>query len=543
MQTAPQSDSPVSNDPNGRICQASLKFRLVETCVGGSAAERKLRRSLHPSLEGSRSPSFDPLPKRLPTILLTSYMRGASQGRNLGSCGYSYDFVVRAFAPLLNKCGKLVEVCNPEKRLEREVQLARRGGCEPIHVSFRAFQDVCLSVSAPNVVIPAWEFPDVPDHQFDGNPRNDWVRMANQCSLVIVGGPFTANSLIRAGIQTPIRVVQVPNPPEYFELSAWHPERRTGLESRAYVFPHNSSPSPDIMPVEQPKPSSVRFAAHRPKALSCRRSREIYKRYLRPWLPVRVDRAVTAAHKAWRAPCPVYTPCSRVDLSGIVYTSVFAPADDRKNWQDLLAGFLLALRDEEDATLLLKLVAKDSFATQVVLSYYRQLDLHHRCKLIVLDDFLTEDQMLALARASTYYITTTRAEGNCLPLMNYLAAGRPGISPSHTAIGDYFDNDVGYVVESHPEPAAWPQDSQSRCRTTWHRLVFPSLVTQIRRSYRVAKYNRAAYEAQASRARARMLEWASRETVWSRLRSALSVAAPAPQHYVGDLEVAYRRAA
>ena len=50
--------------------------------------------------------------------------------------------------------------------------------------------------------------------------------------------------------------------------------------------------------------------------------------------------------------------------------------------------------------------------------------------------------------------------------MNYLAAGRPGISPSHTAIADYFDSEVGLVVESHPEPWPWPQDSRLRWRST-----------------------------------------------------------------------------
>ena len=66
----------------------------------------------------------------------------------------------------------------------------------PVDVAFRAFQHACLSPSVPNVAVPAWEFPDLPDHAFDGEPRNDWVRRANRCSLVIVGGPFTAEAFL-----------------------------------------------------------------------------------------------------------------------------------------------------------------------------------------------------------------------------------------------------------------------------------------------------------------------------------------------------------
>ena len=95
--------------------------------------------------------------------------------------------------------------------------------------------------AAPNVVVPAWEFPDVPDHEFDGDPRNDWVRGANRSSLVVVSGPFTANALRKAGVRSPIRIVQVPVASDNFELDRWAPERHTVLDCPAYVFPQAHS--------------------------------------------------------------------------------------------------------------------------------------------------------------------------------------------------------------------------------------------------------------------------------------------------------------
>ncbi len=129
--------------------------------------------------------------------------------------------------------------------------------------------------------------------------------------------------------------------------------------------------------------------------------------------------------------------------------------------------------------------------------------------------------MLALCQATTYYLSTTRAEGNCLPVMNYLAAGRPTISTCHTAISDYFTNEMGFVVESHPEPAIWPQDSGLRFKTTWARLVFPSLLDQLRQSYETARHDRATYERLAQRGRQKIRQWAHPEVVWSRLKAAL----------------------
>jgi hypothetical protein len=215
------------------------------------------------------------------------------------------------------------------------------------------------------------------------------------------------------------------------------------------------------------------------------------------------------------------TPDARLSLSGVVYTSIFNPDDGRKNWEDLLTGFLIALKNCEDATLVLKLIASGPRAVDKVWNFYRQTGIPHRCKVAFVPDFLSEEQLIELAGATTYYITTTRAEGNCLPLMNYLAAGRPGISPRHTAIADYFGRDVGFVVESHAEPAAFPHDSQPRKTTTWHRLVWTSLADEIRRSYEIVKNDFPAYEELARNARAKMLQWSSMQAVAPRLHAAL----------------------
>ncbi len=256
----------------------------------------------------------------------------------------------------------------------------------------------------------------------------------------------------------------------------------------------------------------------------------VYRQLFKRWLPRRIEPIVTSvlrtAISSWREQFLPPRSARGLDLGGIVYTSIFNPNDGRKNWEDMITAFLYALRDCDDATLVLKLISSSPQAIHRVISFYRRLDVSHRCRLVLIPDFLSEADMLQLARVSTYYLTTTRAEGNCLPLMNYLAAGRPGVSPAHTAIADYFDSRVGFVVESHPEPAAWPQDSLLRWRSSWHRLVWPSLVEQIRRSYELAKHDRAAYQALAAAGREKMRQWAHPDAVWRRLQSAMQVLRP-----------------
>jgi hypothetical protein len=473
--------------------------------------------------------------------LLTTYRSGAIHGKRLGTSGYSYDFVAGLFAPLFERLGPLVQMRN-RAAMPRETRAARAANLCPVHVSFHPFQDAYLAPDIQNVVVPAWEFPDVPDHGFDGNPQNNWVATANRCSMVIVGGQFTADALDRAGVTAPVRIVPVPTPASYFETPPWQYGDRTVLECSTHVFPDATA---GVLPLRadaaciQPRESLGRRFGDAARRTAIQAYRQLVKPCLPRWIAPAVTAALRAGFMTWRGQ-RLRAKCSdSLDLSGIVYTSIFNPQDGRKNWEDTITAFLCALQDCEDATLVLKLATSDPTAVQQVVSFYRRLDVPHRCRLAVIPAFLTETEMLDLVRASTYYITSTRAEGNCLPVMNCLAAGRPCISPSHTAISDYFTAEMGLVVDSHPEPAHWPQDCRQRWRTTCHRLVWTSLVEQIRRGYRMAKADRKAYEAMAAAGREKMRQWAHPESVWPRLRSAMqtlrcpaeSVSAPIPSRH------------
>lgn len=477
----------------------------------------------------THSPMKDGSATKKMAVLLTSYNTGACKGLNLGVAGYSHDIVANLFIPLLSRWGEVFVIPDPRTNLEAAIQEMRSRNLEPVHVSILPFQDVCLTDSAPNIVVPAWEFPDIPNDEFDDNPQNKWPDVAARCKSVFVGGPFTLDTLRNAGITVPIHIVPVPTPDAYFKLPGWTSPQSGRMECSAIVLPQDESET-SAKTYRTPTRKQAKAAPSRLKQFgqaieaSIRNATRfivgeaIYERY------ERCQRAVKAGYHATLRPPKLNVPyraSADFELSGIVYTSIFNPLDGRKNWSDLLTGFLMALGDCKDATLVVKLATSSPDAAQAIIDFYQNRDIPHRCKVIFITDFLTEDQLYNLASASTYYLQTTRAEGNCLPLMNYLAAGRPAVSPCHSAIEDYFDEQVGFVVESHPEPAAFPHDPELRCRTTWARIVWPSLVKQIRASYRIAKSDAATYQAMAARARERMQGWASSEQVWQRLNVAL----------------------
>jgi glycosyltransferase involved in cell wall biosynthesis len=462
----------------------------------------------------------DALPTATRAVLVSSAFCEADTVRQLGREAYSYRFVYRAFAPLLERWGRTSEVDRPASRLDFALRQARREGLDPVHLSFLPLHLLYPTAQAPNVAFPFWEFPDIPDTDFGNTPRNNWARIAGRLDLLLTASNFTRDAFVRAGVRTPVHVVPVPVRPDYFAVPAWQPDQRVVLDCPCYVFP----PADTAPPREQDPWQATDFAR-----LSFRqRLRYAYLCYLRPRLPNLVDQTLTQWVRARRVARErlrvLYAVTPRLELSGVVYTTILNPFDWRKNFDDILKAYLLALRDCAGATLVVKLVVCPQLAARslnAIIRQYQSYGIPHRCRLVFVTDYLSDAQMVDLARASTFYLNGSHAEGACLPLQDFLAAGRPGIAPDHTAMADYFHGDLGFVVASHPEPTYWPHDPDQHLTTTWHRIVWQSLHDQIRASYTLARENQAGYERLAANGRAQIRTFAGAESVWPRLRAAL----------------------
>ncbi|HTU18679.1 MAG TPA: glycosyltransferase [Gemmataceae bacterium] len=462
-----------------------------------------------------------------PLLLVTSMYSEGDLARRLGRDAYSYRYVYRAFAPLLQRWGQHREASGPRGVLEHAVAEARRRHCQPIHLSFLPLHLMDVAPNVPNVAVPAWEFPDIPAFDLENDPRQNWARRAEQVDLIITHTQFSRAAFVRAGVRTPVHVVPVPAPADYFQTPDWQPGQRAILGCPCYVFPQ-----PAALP-RPPRPWVNCETGHLPARPSLR---QLYKKCVKA-MPQRFGKAMYRSARAVRAALwsarqvfkeadirELYPPRSNLELSGVVYTTILNPFDSRKNWQDLLSGYLLALKDRDDATLVVKLVVSSDWeaaALAEMFAFYRNTGLSHRCKLAFVTAYLSEEQLVELTRASTYYVNTSRAEGSCLPLQNFMAAGRPALAPPHTGMADSIDDQCGFTLESHPEPAPWPQEVGGGYRTTWHRLVWQSLHDRLRASYEAAKDQRGHYQTLAERARERMRGLAGAESVWPRLAAAL----------------------
>ena len=210
---------------------------------------------------------------------------------------------------------------------------------------------------------------------------------------------------------------------------------------------------------------------------------------------------------------------TRLVLKGIVYTSVFNPGDGRKNWNDIVCAFCCALSDHEDATLVLKFATADpSLAMESLRDNLRKLP-PFKCRVVALSGFLDENAYCALMSASTYVVNSSLSEGQCLPLMEFLSTGTPAIAPRNTAMIDYIDEEVAFVVNSSRELCCWPHDLRYMYRAHRYRGDWQSLLDAISASYRVAKEQPDRYAAMSRSATERMRGYCSQEAVWEKFNS------------------------
>ena len=259
-----------------------------------------------------------------------------------------------------------------------------------------------------------------------------------------------------------------------------------------------------------------------------------YRRHIRRRLSPEAIAEITKAKEAvltllGRPPSVVndpLLPTNSLTLSGLVYTSIFNLSDRRKNHLDMLSAFLLAFRDRADVTLVIKAAsnpAREFRELAIFRAEYESLGiLDHKCRLIVITEFLDDAQMRELLRATTYYVNTSRAEGACLPLQQALASGRPGIAPKHSSMADYMDDRVGFILSFSDEPTFWPHDPARLMATTWGRLAWADLYEKFLESARIVENEPARYRALSIAARARIAEVASRERATAAFRAALA---------------------
>ncbi len=212
-----------------------------------------------------------------------------------------------------------------------------------------------------------------------------------------------------------------------------------------------------------------------------------------------------------------------ISLDGIVYTSVFNPCDDRKNWIDMVKAFCAAFQDVEDTTLVLKMTHHSVSSFLGRLHFLFQQMWPFKCRIVALHGYLDDAEYEKLIAATSFYVNAARCEGLCLPLMEFMSCGKPAIAPCHTSLADYVEQSSTLLVQSGVEPAIWPHDPRELFRALKYRIDWESLMNAYRHSYEIVKNKPEAYREMAEAARLKMKDYSALSTVEKQLQRFLDV--------------------
>jgi glycosyltransferase involved in cell wall biosynthesis len=195
----------------------------------------------------------------------------------------------------------------------------------------------------------------------------------------------------------------------------------------------------------------------------------------------------------------------------------------------MLCAFCLALRDAADATLVFKLTHHDR-----ALAFEHMPEMLYRlspfkCRVVIILGYLGEADYEALVGATSIVVNASAGEGQCLPLMEFMSAGKPAIAPRNTALLDYVNARNSFRVESSLEPWCWPHDPRQAFRTQRHRIDFGSLMRAYNDSYEVATQDPERYGDMSVRANRDLEAHCSLALVEERLRDFLGWVPKAPE--------------
>ncbi len=468
----------------------------------------------------------------------------------LGLPEYSYYFVLKVFRPVLETLGRVVTVSDPWSEVDPLYDAAVARGERCVFLSFSPPNKTPRGLRCPTIPVFAWEFDSIPDEKLHGNPDENWCEVLRELGHAITHSSFSVR-VVRERLGADFDIVSIPAPVwdgvacRRSEVDALWADGQVTLE-RPGVFLDTRTRSfreawnfmntvrrefPLDLPAEVPgRPGwGDRKRSVKAHAIAC------YREAFRDLLPDMTARALARAVRATalrRRGAPEWdaareSPASRdegpLQLSGLVYTSVFNPADGRKNWQDAVLAFCAAFSETEDATLVLKLTHRDSvaFLQQVGHLLYKQRPF--RCRFVVVAGYLDEPDYDRLIAATTYAVNTSSGEGQCLPLMEYMSCGRPAVAPAHTGMADYIHAGNAFIIDSSLEPCAWPHDMSFFFRARRHRVHWESIVAAFRRSAQVYREEPAIYRRMSEASCAAQEATCSSARVVRTLRSFLSL--------------------
>ena len=274
-----------------------------------------------------------------------------------------------------------------------------------VHMIFRSTEQIRILKEAYNIVCFAWEFPVLKDKcGEDEHPFLNQKQMLSLCDEVWVPCTFTKRVLEEHGLTN---VHCIPAPIEVYEANT------LGKDEALRRLGHIDT-----------KSFHVNFLGHWGR----RRGDEYTPLFAAAVGP---DQSLTGRK---------------------VYLAIFNPEDFRKNLDAMVRGFDAFQQHNRDAILIIKALTSperftlDLVVLDVMVNKLASGSSFANDNIIVFNQFLTDEEMSALYDLADFYLCTSIAEGQNLPLLEAMARGVVPVTTRTTAMLDYIDPSDAVII-------------------------------------------------------------------------------------------------
>lgn len=344
---------------------------------------------------------------------------GAERPTGMGKADYSYAFAMRGFIRALEDMGRNYTVIkHPEFVSDIREQSNSKIN---IHLGFYPAERLRLLKGAYNINCFAWEF--------------DRLRLLEE----------TISYHAFADQTTMLNLVD----------EVWAPSKHGALAIAQTVSkPVYTVAAPilgDLRPTSRDAPPSIA----RIRSLAAKLDKI-------SWQPLAVfSRVQTVMNQAAaQRSASLFNVLKRmnVEQNHLIFVSILNVHDWRKQLYPLLEGFIQVRDSCPNATLLIKastpLKDKHPINSHVLGEQIEDSGSLPRPlvsdRVWITDEVFTREEMNALFDLGAFYVCTSYAEGQNLPLLEAMGRGSVPVSVNHTAMADYITQETGIVIHSEP---------------------------------------------------------------------------------------------
>lgn len=456
---------------------------------------------------------------------------------NLGRPQYSYYFLLKSFRVVFESLGEVVIIEDPASEVDQLYDDCRSKNQTCLFVCFTPPYLAPTFLRCPTVCLFAWEFSTVPCASWNQNPAHDWRYVFTRHAGVITTSNYTANivsDVLRSSNET-VPVLAIPSPiwDDFAALRGKDPLAHLNSGSTIPVSGFlqdtdaidfdlgNLLPryfvTPKLYSIQNPNETTASNGTRNWRA-RIESTRKHWRNWYDEVFKLQYDSGSVGTRADEQATNQAIESLP-LDLSGVVYTTILNPEDGRKCHIDILSAFIWAFRNNSDVTLVMKMLQQDADGYRMTLNHTLHQLYPFKCRVIIFNGYLNAAEYQSLIDASTYYVNTSHCEGLCLPLMEFLSSGKPVIAPDHTAMRDYINEEIAFVIETNKETNVWPHDPTGHYTTERYRNNWETIVRQYLDSYRIATEDQGKYRSMSNAAKQAMAGFCSFESVQRKMQT------------------------